>query len=331
MRSETDHSITNRIVKGANLRVIESVQQVQLPELLSKLTQKYLKVGPRGVFLFQWMVYGTQLMAMPNVPQEHNTTVTLLKSLINMLNVLTDDIGDEDKNVPLLHRMEAHLFDFGTTEAPPATGNKEEDGKMEFCHFLKTEIWKAAAKLPRFEEFKAMLEYDLRQMLNEKRYSALCNLQPYVINRSEHSLYAPHTMHGVIFLMCDLLASPSVDAKEVGSLRAVYWDASVMANLANCLGTWRREIGKKDWSSPIFPQALEAGLFTIDELNSLGEAEVKARLEGSDMEEKLLQRWYDAYEHVHTFQGRVHSYEPDTFNKQNEAFLAMHLACRGHI
>jgi len=168
-------------------------------------------------------------------------------------------------------------------------------------------------------------------MLNEKRYSALTNKNPDMINKTEHSLVAPHTMHAMIFLTCDLMASPDVSRRELGLLRSMYWDANVMANLANCLGTWTREIPKRDWSSPLFPQAISDGLLTIKDLDSLPAEDVESRIRESDVEAKLLGRWFQHYDHIMSLDKAVTCCSAAEFAEKNVAFLAMHLACRGFI
>ena len=347
------------ILKGVNPLVVYGVQRTTLPPLLAELKTEYHKFGHRNPFLWQWLYYSTQLvrasalvrgcggcltcvvpfvlqMAGPSIAPEHADTVTLVKSIINIFNVVTDDIGDEDNDIRLLHRIEADLFrgvfsSDDVDESKQACADRAADPKAAYCHTLKTHLWSLARKLPRFEELKEVLEYDIRQMLNEKRYSALTNKNPHMINRTEHSLVAPHTMHAMIFLTCDLMASPSVPSTEFGMLRSIYWDANVMANIANCLGTWAREIPKRDWSSPLFPQAIEDGVFTIQQLNSMDVDAIKARVEESGVEGKLLARWFSHRDHIMSLNDKITCASAADFAAQNDAFLAMHLACRGFI
>lgn len=49
--------------------------------------------------------YGTTLTQLPNVASENRESVLLIKSLINMLNVVLDDIGDEEKNFNLIKKI----------------------------------------------------------------------------------------------------------------------------------------------------------------------------------------------------------------------------------
>ena len=104
-----------------------------------------------------------------------------------------------------------------------------------------------------------------------------------------------------------------------------------MANLANCLGTWTREIPKRDWSSPLFPQAVEDGLFTIRELNKLSEEEIVSRIKASNVEQRLLDRWFAHFDHIMSLKDAVTCCSAADFAQQNVAFLAMHLACHGFI
>lgn len=53
--------------------------------------------------------------------------------------------------------------------------------------------------------------------LNEKGFSAMINAHNFVLNTVEHSMYAPHTMHGSIFLTVDLMAAPAVPLEHVRS------------------------------------------------------------------------------------------------------------------
>ena len=46
----------------------------------------------------------------------------------------------------------------------------------------------------------------------------------------------------MIFCTVDVMASPSVKLEEFGTMRAIFWNANVMANIANCIATWKREV-----------------------------------------------------------------------------------------
>ena len=102
-------------------------------------------------------------MAGSTIAAEYKEDVTLLKSLINMFNVVTDDIGDEDNDIQLLHKIEADLFASVDSEAK-AVDFGSDDPQFKFCHELATRIWATARKLPRFTELAEILEYDIRQV-----------------------------------------------------------------------------------------------------------------------------------------------------------------------
>lgn len=107
--------------------------------------------------------------------------------------------------------------------------------------------------------------------------------------------------------------------------------ANVMANKANCMATWPREVPKRDWSSPLFPLAVQKGVFTIADLESLPVPEIEARIAESGIEGDLLDGWYDEFDAVTELASRVTSIDCHEFNVQNAAFLIVHLSCRGHI
>lgn len=383
--------------------ILKDVKNTPLPPELMQRVKEYtaMGVGSRNPFLWKWLFFGTQMMSMrfarrgiveasegkvTATPRDLEDAATMAKSLINFLNVTTDDIGDEDKDIALLRQIENDWFEVAdatpadddsgaggdatgaaagagstapgakrsrteaATEADagsgagasswasapkktgaPAPGTRES--KSAFCHLLRDRTWALLRSLPRFNDVAIMLERDVRNMLDEKRYSAMCNDNPHAINRTEHSLFAPHTMHAMIFLSVDLMATTQdqVDKTEMGLLRAMYWHANVMANIANCCATWPREVPKRDWSSPLFPLAVEQGVFTVEELGSLSVEAIMARIESSSLEDELLHEWYARFDAIEDLAPRVRSLDAHAFNVQNMAFLLMHLACRGFI
>lgn len=154
---------------------------------------------------------------------------------------MLDDVGDEDRDLDLLTQLENEWGPMGDLAAVEASAGEDADddavlaaasgleagsreAKVYFCRALRRRVSSLLRGLPRFEQLARVLEYDLRQMINEKRYSAVCNSTPAMVNAVEHTMYAPHTMNAMIFLSIDLMACPpSVKHSELGLLRAVFW------------------------------------------------------------------------------------------------------------
>jgi hypothetical protein len=185
--------------------------------------------------------------------------------------------------------------------------------------------------MPRHEELIPVLMYDLMQMVNGKYFSSLVNQFPFMLNSAEHWNYSPHSMHGMIFISIDLMASPSVSLEKMGLLRNIYWLASSMAHISNCLATWRREAKTRDFSSIIFSIAVEEQIFSLSQLKNSPVEEIIQKIEDSKLDRLLLKEWLERKEKILSFQNQLPEVDLHHFAEQNEQFLRMHLVCIGRI
>lgn len=111
----------------------------------------------------------------------------------------------------------------------------------------------------------------------------------------------------------------------------MFWLASTQANVANCLATWPREVPARDWSSPIFVRGLEAGVFSLADLQSLPAEEISKRVVDGGLEDVLLREWREAARKMLRYAPCAESVDVRAFLGQNLAFLLLHVGCRGFI
>src|SRR5687768_10201619 len=109
-------------------------------------------------------------MQLPTVIADHEAEALTVKCLLNMLNVVTDDIGDEDTDVELLLNIEENFFlpkYPGETDKKRRRMRSEDERRQQqfdFCHSLRDTIWEAVQRLPRYTEFAHFFEFDVRQV-----------------------------------------------------------------------------------------------------------------------------------------------------------------------
>jgi len=209
--------------------------------------------------------------------------------------------------------------------------NEKERLQVHFCTKVWNELIRLLDTLPRCKILKEVLLYDIAQMINGKYFSALVNLQPVMINSAEDYIYGPHSMHAVIFLSIDMMATETVDLNEMGILRSIFWSSSVMARISNCVVTWKREAKAKDFSNLIFGVGIEEKIIKPDELSSLPTDQLCERISKSQLENHLLDEWINRKKFILSFKDTIKSVNLEVFAQQNEMFLQLHLACKGQI
>jgi len=325
MSSKIDQEISRFLHFKSNKSILKEINQLVLPSLIFNLILEYESFGKRTAFLWQWLHYGTKLTLMTTVDQELQNNVILSKSLLNMINVILDDVADEDKNGKLIRLIQMNMLE----EIPInwETILPAEAQIIRFCQKLWKEFEKLVIVFPKYSEFRQLLHFDIFQMINGKYYNYLSLQQTNIINLEEAFNYGPHSMHGMIFFTVDWMASSQVETKEIGLLRSVYWISSVMAHLSNSLATWRREVKSRDFSSILFPVALQNKTLEIQDLNELSIEDLIRKMENSKIEDIVLYHWIMKRDQALQIGKSIISIDVEEFMKRNEHFLEIHLAC----
>ncbi len=280
----------------------DKIQSTLFSPFFAERVSQYNQLGTRGEYLWKWCIYGLHSILLPAVAEEYHDHITDTKMLAVMYGVLLDDVADLWGDQPFLDRLmrvtlgEAvrDFQDLGVGRAAYA----------QFTCDVWDEFQLRVSRYPRFFEFKDLLDYDNRQIVNTMWYSQLVNADISLLNIEEHDVYSPHNMQMMSFATIDLMCSPEFDHREIGRLRGAMWHAQSMGRIGNLVSTWERELQVGDYSSGVFailadqhPQLIQDML--LDKTDA-----IHAALTQDDVEKVFLDKWD---RHRASFEARLSS------------------------
>jgi hypothetical protein len=306
--------------------LMEGIRAIRLNEAVERAMEGYERVGERDGFLWKWVRRGVEVTSLSSVEPDLWDAVCDTKTLGVMFDVLVDDVADAGSDPEYLERLIA------LTEDQPGTAGALGADRWAYLRFAEEiwrEIWTRVRAYPRFAEFRDILRYDYRQLMNVMRYSALTKRHPVMMNPCEHDAYLPHNMHMMVSGTIDLMASNRFDARELGAVRQALWYAQQMGRIGNLVTTWEREIEEGDYSSGVFALGVSEGVFGIDDLAAGERDAVREAIRGSDLEERFLRRWRELRCQLLALGGRVATVDVEGLAKGLELLLRLHLASRG--
>jgi hypothetical protein len=328
IRKEGILAFVNKISNPASLSErISAIQNFSLSLEVQDFISEYSKYGDRDGFIWKWVYEGLRLTALSSVESTLWNKVQTIKLLGVMLDVMLDDAADQIQDKALVEQMLLIPFEESFIDRTKISSDHIE--YFEFTVKLWKEIENRSQSLPRYLEFKDLLEFDYRQLLNCMRYALIVNDDPRRLNLAEHDLYQPHNMHMMVSSTLDLMASPRFDARETGMLREVVWNAQVMGRIGNAVTTWQRELKDQDYTSGIFAMALSRGVLTADDLKNMEPAEIEEHLLSACLEEAFLIEWGKRRESIAEMTTRINSIDIETLLNGLENLIAMHLGSRG--
>jgi CRP-like cAMP-binding protein len=309
---------------------LASLRSIQLPPVVERYVSAYEQVGHRGAFLWRWCWRGVDETTLPLVPEAWKEHVLSTKLLAIILNVLLDDLADQRGSEQLLEAALTIPFHPQGKAAPAPEVPAEE--RRYFA--LIAELWHALEErvqaLPHHAAYRPLYVFDYQQVFNSMRHSVLTRNRPALHNLAENRAYSPHNMNMMVFATIDLMTAPVVET-ELGAIRETIWYAQSMGQIANMTATWRREVPARDFASRVFVQALESGVLTAEQLETLPPEEITARIESSGMENLLLAEWREQRQRLDVLMARVRSFDMARLIRGVDTLLGMHLAARGLI
>ncbi|WNG19593.1 hypothetical protein [Cystobacter fuscus] len=309
---------------------LDALRSIQLPPLVERSIAAYEEVGHRGAFLWRWCWRGVEETCLPLVPAEWKEHLLTTKLLAIILNVLLDDLADQRGSEALLEKALSIPFHPQGRAAPAPEVPPEERRYFALIADLWHAIEERVRELPHHQTYRALYVFDYQQVFNSMRHSVLTRNWPALHNLAENRAYSPHNMNMMVFATLDLMAAP-VEPVELGTLREAVWYAQSMGQIANMTATWRREVAARDFASRVFVQALDAGVVTAEQLQSLPPEELTSRIESSGMEERLLAEWREQRQRLGVMMDRVRSFDMAHLIRGVDTLLGMHLAARGFI
>ncbi len=224
---------------------------------IKKAIELYKSVGIRNSeFLFNWLYDVYSKLYLPSIDSAFKEALRTDKTKLTIFDVLVDDLADHYKA-----RDEVLLEQF--IQIPWNYNKRYENEYVE----VGRKIWKSCIEsireYPRFNEFKRIFYFDLRQVMSSMEYSFLVN-ETHLDNSFENKIYLPNGCMVVLHCDMDLMCSPDFDMKDLGNIREVFYLAQRISHLGNMLNTYPKEIKEKDYSSPIISLAKRKGFIKKD-------------------------------------------------------------------
>jgi len=262
--------------------------------------REYEAIGSRGGYLWKWCLHGMRPLTFSSVQPELREHVIDTKMLAVLFGVLLDDIADQWQDRSFLNSLIHATYEMGSRDFKRL--NPGYAAYAEFTCSVWDEFQSRVTRYPCFDEYRELLNYDNRQIVNTMVYSQLVNEDLNLLNLEEHDLYSPHNMQMISFATIDLMCSPEFDRRELGRLRAAMWHAQCMGRIGNLVSTWERELLDRDYSSGVF--AVLADRYPeikTDMLIDKPDA-ILSILTQDHIEQFFLDKWS---QHRTQFQGRV--------------------------
>jgi len=308
-------------------KLIDGIQQINLPPVLRPYIAAYEAVGHRDSFIWKWVHQGLKLTELPTVAPEWRDHVHIVKFLGVMFDVLLDDVADVRRDRAFLAQL--LRVPFALNRIDHSLVAEDDHAYLETTCLIWRSIERLTRELPRNDEFADLWEFDYGQLLNCMRYALVISRDPRRINMTEHNLYQPHNMHMMISGTLDVMASPSFPLEELGRLREVLWTAQMMGRIGNMITTWKRELRDGDLTSGVFCRALEIGALTPDELFEPDPVRVAERIDDAGIEHGFVKEWFDLRRRLVTLGADLRCIDVHAFADALERLLQTHLASRG--
>ncbi|VVB61329.1 Uncharacterised protein [uncultured archaeon] len=254
----------------------------------------------RNRSLFEWLSNAYQFLYLSSVDKQYIPTLVDLKTSLCIIDVAIDDACD---NAEMIKKMGGEEFTYGILGLAYnidklMNDRHQRDFKISneygaeyysVLHDIMENTISTLKTLPRFNEFKHEFIMAMRRVCHSMEFS-------YLINKGESVYPSSHIVENrsastmvTVHSLLDLMASPTVNKKDIGKMIPLFHMADTVAMLGNTLNTWPREILEKDYSSPVLALALEKGLVGFDEFYNSKPEEIEKKLSPlSDIIEELI-------------------------------------------
>ena len=298
--------ILKQLTPGRIEKEIREIQKIKLPPELQKWVKEYEKVGERNELVWKMAFKASEIIEFSTELKKYSVSLQNTKFLISMFNVLLDDIADKIQSKRFLNEILKIPFEKKNIKFNRL--NLEEKNYLKFTIKVWQNINKTIQKFPQYKEFKELLEYNIRQLLNGMRYSHLINKKPYFINKTESCLYLSASicsMQILAYFTLDFMCFSKLIIKEFRRLREIVWRAQEMTRNGNWIFTWKEEIEDNDFTSGVFAYAIDFNFFTINDLKIQNTSEIAKTIIHSKIEKKLLKEWNDNYHEINKISKEI--------------------------
>ena len=293
--------------------IVDEIRSVSLPPALADLVDRYAAVtDERDDLYWKWLYYVLPEFRLSSVSEEWIESARKAKFGLTVYMPVIDDIAEQYADRRTLMQGRKIPFDSATA----ATGDEVNAELID----LLAATWEFTdlhlRKAPRYDEFREVFEFDLRQSLNTMDFNRLVNETPELASSRTLELYDTHNMILLTYVDIDVAFSPDFSRADLPILRDVAWDAQRLARISNWVTTWERELEEEDYTSAVVVDALDRDVVSFDELRSDEvPTEVLAdRIRNSGIEREHLLAWNDIY-------GRLVNEDHDTETVDIDAFV----------
>lgn len=310
---------------------IEAIRSVDLPDSVCEVIEDYEAAGgERSRFVWHWIYDLLPEFTLSSVPASRGAEVRELKTHLTVFVTLLDDIAEKNGDGRTFEAIRRRALWPDAPELPAA----EIDGDLvAFAADLWDRIDAGLRAAPRHDEFRAVFEYDLRQVLNAMDYSRVLNEHPAIANLGGARHYDAHNMVVFPYSDVDIMHSPEFERTDHGPLREQLWDLQAMARIGNWLTTWRRELREGDVSAGVVVYAIQQGFVSPADLATADEADREALIE--TIEDKRIEARFEAEWHQLHQQAQNREFDTESVDiaglvEGMETVMAHHVASEGH-
>ena len=309
--------------------LVSEIAAVELPAAVEDVAAEYECVmDDRDTFLWQWIYSLFDAFTLSSVPTDDRPRVREVKTLFTVFITTLDDLIES--------RRDTATFDEACRVATaPQTVDGTRPGVdedvVEFVQKLWERIESRLEAASRYDEFRSVFAYDVRQGFNAMAYTRLVSDNKYLANGTGARNYGAHNIVLFSYVDIDLMFSPEFDRNDLGGLRDLTWDLQTMARIGNWVTTWERELTEGDYSAGVIVQALEEGIVAPDDLDPANDDldRIADRIREHGVEEAFLAEWDDRHAAVSSHDYGVETVDTDQFIQGMETVMEYHLASRG--
>ncbi|WP_226011669.1 hypothetical protein [Halomicrobium salinisoli] len=314
-RAKEDESIADRIAGTS------------LPSEATPLLTRYAEATrDRDTFLWQWLYHVLPSFRLSSVPDRYASEARAAKFYYSFYMTVVDDLCERHGDRATFQAGRSLPFD-GEHAVDEAAVDDEYLALLEDSWDL-TESHLTEA--PRFEEFRELVEFDLRQSLNTMDYNRLVNERPELINKHGADVWDSYNMLLFNYVDFDLVFSPAFDRRDLAALRELTGDAQRLPRIANWVTTWERELREDDYTSKVVVEAIRRDVVRRDELRSSDSTDaVVERIGESDVERDLLLAWNRTYRRLTERDHGIDSVDVDAFLDGMRYLLEVDVKVRG--
>ncbi|THE64205.1 hypothetical protein D8Y22_14170 [Salinadaptatus halalkaliphilus] len=312
---------------------VAAVRNAALPESVGPLLEAYEAVlGGRDPYLWKWLAHLFPTFTLSTVEDRRRPQVQEAKFLASLFVTVADDLAEKHGDRSTFEEAGKIPFDRYAVDV-------ERDGvDTDVVRYLE-DVWAAFTDAitdsPRLAEFGDLLWFDLQQIVQAIRYTAIVSDHLEFVSEAGLWRHDVHNMMICFYADIDLVNAGAIEPTELATLREMVHRTQRMGRICNWLVTWERELSEGDPISGVVVRALETDIVSIDQLRALqrsptGETvdPVVDAIRESDIEDQFLARWQREYDEAQQLAADIDSVDADAYLEAFEDILVYHVESR---